>query len=307
MEIAISSFYKYVNIEDVEEFQKRHLGYCKELGIKGKVLVGNEGINGTVSGTQEQVEKYEKALINNKLFRDITFKRSISTEHPFKKTIVRIRDEIVSSGINVNMNNTGIHLSPKELKEALDNGEDLILLDARNNYESKIGRFKGAITPDIEIFRDFPKVAEQIKDLKDKKIVMYCTGGIRCEKASAYLKEKGFKNVYQIKDGILNYIEQYPDSYFEGRCFVFDDRLSVPSGKNTKDITVCEKCHIPSGQYVNCSNAKCNYFYICCEDCWDKSGHTCSKECRGIIETKTAMKDVTMKSKRFNFKDMTNN
>ena len=307
MEIIISSFYKYVTINDVEQFQKEHIEYCKLLGIKGKVLVGEEGINGTVSGTKGQIEQYEKDLLNNQLFNGIMFKRNTADEHPFRKTLVRVRKEIVSSGINVNINNKGHYISPKELKEALDKGEDLILLDARNGYESKIGKFKGAITPDIEIFREFPKVAGQIKDLKNKKIVTYCTGGIRCEKASAYLKENGFSNVYQLHGGILNYIEQFPDSYFEGRCFVFDDRLSVPSGKNTKDITVCEKCHVPSGKYVNCSNAKCNLFYICCEECYEKSGYACSKECRGITESKKPLNQVDMQSKRFNFKSMTNN
>lgn len=285
MEIIVTSFYKYVNIKNPEKFQKEHQEFCNQLCVKGKVLVAEEGINGTVSGTKEQIDSYERELKGNVLFADMTFKRTITEEHPFKKTIVRLRKEIVTSGLNVDMKNVGERITPKELKEMYDKKGDFIILDARNDYESKIGKFHNAITPELEAFRDFKKVARQLTKYKKKKIVMYCTGGIRCEKASAYMKEKGYEKVYHLKDGILNYIEQYPDTYFEGRCFVFDNRLSITSGEKTKDIAVCNKCHVPCGRYINCANIKCDKMFICCEECDNEFRHTCSKTCRGIVQT----------------------
>jgi len=282
MEIIVSSYYKYVNIDNPEFFQKKHQVFCNKLGIKGKILVSKEGINGSISGTLDQISKYENYIHKNILFKDVMFKRNITDEHPFKKTIVRTRDEIVTSRFNVNSKKRGLYISPKKLKHALDNNEEIILLDARNNYESKIGKFKNAITPDIETFRDFKKIIPSIKKYKNKQIVMYCTGGVRCEKASALLIKNGFNNVMQIEGGILNYIEQFPDTYFEGRCFVFDNRLSISTGDKTKDISICELCHIPSGRYINCGNIKCDKLFICCESCDKISKHTCSKRCKII-------------------------
>lgn len=283
MELIVSSFYKYVNIENVDIFQIEHLEYCKALGIKGKILLANEGINGTISGTPEQVEDYENYLNSINCFSDVKFKRTKAQEHPFRKTIVRIRQEVVTSNFNVNIKNTGKHLAPKEVKQILDTEKGVILLDARNDYESNIGKFKDAITPQIKTFKDFKKILPEIDKYKNNKIIMYCTGGIRCEKASALLVENGFKDVNQIDGGIINYMQQYPDTYFEGRCFVFDDRLSIESGEKTKDISLCELCHVPSGRYINCANTKCDKMFICCEYCDTKMNHTCSKPCIATI------------------------
>ena len=278
MEIVVSSFYKYIEIKDPIKFQESHLKYCKDLGIKGKILLAEEGINGTISGTEEQIRKYKKDFKKNKLFKDVIFKDTISDSHPFKKTLVRIRNEIVSSGLNVNMKNKADYISPEELNKLIEK-EEVVLLDARNNYESKIGKFKNAITPDIETFRDFKKVPKLISKLKDKTIVTYCTGGIRCEKASAFLKASSFNNVLQLHGGIIEYINEFPDKHFEGRCFVFDNRLSIPSGNKTKDITICEICHVPCGRYINCANKKCDNLFVCCEECDIKLKHACSKKC----------------------------
>ena len=280
MEIIATSFYKYVNVKYPENFQRRHFGFCNKLGIKGKILVSKEGINGAISGTREQVEKYKREIIKNKLFKGIVFNDSYASEYPFKKTIVRVRKEIVTSGLKVNLRNKGKYISPAELNKLIESNDDFILVDARNNYESKIGKFKGAITPNIETFREFKSIINDLNKFKDKKIVTYCTGGVRCEKASAFLRENGLTNVFQLGGGIINYINQFPDEYFEGRCFVFDDRLSIQTGRNTKDITICELCHIPSGRYINCANKKCDNLFICCEECDVKLKHTCSKKCR---------------------------
>ncbi|MEK6937333.1 MAG: rhodanese-related sulfurtransferase [Nanoarchaeota archaeon] len=278
--MIVSSFYKYVEIKNPEKFQIEQLDFCKKLGVKGKVLVSKEGVNGSISGTEEQIKEYKKELTRNKLFKDLKFKDTISEEHPFRKTIVRVRKEIVSSGLKIELRNKGKYISPEELNNLIESNEDFILLDARNNYESKIGKFRNALTPDIETFKEFRKAAKELNNFKGKKIVTYCTGGVRCEKASAFLKENGFSNVFQLEGGIINYINQFPDRHFQGRCFVFDDRLSIPTGKNTKDITICELCHVPSGRYINCANKKCDNLFVCCEDCDLKFKHYCSKNCR---------------------------
>lgn len=280
-EIIVSSFYKYVDLENPEKFQKEHQEFCTNLGIKGKILVAEEGINGTVSGTKKQIEKYEKEILNNKVFEDIKFKRTKTNEHPFGKTIVRLRKEIVTSRFDVNTKKVGKYISPSELKRMYDNKEDFVIIDARNNYESKIGKFKNAITPKIETFREFPKIIRGLKQYKTKKVIMYCTGGVRCEKASALLIKEGFWDVSQLKDGILNYTEQYPNTYFEGRCFVFDNRLSIGS-ENTKDISLCEKCHTPCGEYTNCKNKKCDKLFICCNKCRKQFKNTCSGKCKKL-------------------------
>lgn len=280
--IVISSFYKYVKIDNPEQFQKEHLEYCKKLEIKGKILVSSEGINGTISSDEDKIKKYEKRLNSLKFFSSIKFKHTKSENHPFKKIIVRIRKEIVTSGLDVNIKNSGKHISPKKLKKMLDNNEEVFMLDVRNNYESKIGKFKNAITPNINNFRQFKDIINDLKKFKYKKIIMYCTGGIRCEKSSAYLIEKGFKDVNQIDGGIINFIQNFPDTYFEGRCFVFDDRLSIPTGKKTKDLSFCELCHIPSGRYINCKNISCDRMFICCEECDMNYKHFCSKACNKI-------------------------
>ena len=277
--MIISSFYKYTKLSNPNLFRDKHQKYCNFLKIKGKILIAKEGINGTISGTKKQIQNYEKNLKKNKLFKDIKFKHTISKIHPFKKTIVRVRKEIVTSGLKVNLNKKAEYVSPKELNNIIDKQKDIILLDARNNYESKIGKFKNALTPNIETFKQFKKIKKDLLKFKNKKIITYCTGGVRCEKASAFLKENGFKNVFQLEGGILNYINQFPDKHFEGRCFVFDNRMSIPSGENSKEISLCEICHVPSGRYVNCVNMKCDKMFISCVDCSKKLKSFCSKKC----------------------------
>ncbi len=282
--LTVISFYKYVNLRKIKSFRREHQDFCDKLGVKGKVLVSKEGINGSVSGTNEQITKYKRKIKSYNEFKNITFKDATTTEHPFKKTIVRIRPEIVASNFNINLKYAGSYIASKELKKMYENKEDFIILDARNDYEWKIGKFKNAITLSMDIFKDFPKKIQMLEKFKKKKIIMYCTGGVRCEKASAVLRQKGFEDVNQLKDGIIKFIEEYPDTYFEGRCFVFDDRLSVPSGKNTKEIALCEKCHIPYGEYKNCTNKKCDRLYLMCNSCREQYENMCSKRCRSAVK-----------------------
>ena len=277
---VVTSFYKYIKIENPAEFQRKTLEFCLSIGLKGRILLGEEGINGSVYGTRETVEKYKSELRKNPLFSDIEFKEQISEKIAFRKMFVRIRKEVVNSGIQVDLKNTATFIEPSKLKEWLDNHENIVLVDMRNDYEAKIGKFKNAVTLSMKNFRELPNAVKEIENFKNKKIVTYCTGGIRCEKASAFLKENGFGNVYQLKGGILKFGEEYPDTYWEGKCFVFDDRIAIGLNKNNKEpLTECEWCGKKCDDYLNCHNLDCDKLFICCEECMEKYNKSCSEEC----------------------------
>ena len=278
-------FYKYVTIANPEEFVAEHLQFCKKLGIKGRILVASEGINGAVSGTEEQIDAYIEGAHQYKFLKDMIFKSSYSEGHIFQKMHVRLRNEIcalkLEDDVDPNME-TGKYLPPEELHKWYENNEDFIIVDTRNNYEWEVGKFKNARVIDIEYFRDFPKGVDDIEDLKDKKVVAYCTGGIRCEKASAYLIKRGFKDVYQLEGGILNYAAQTNGRHWEGKCFMFDDRLVVPINHTEEDkvISQCSHCQQSSDRYMNCPNIDCNKLYICCEACDEEKGGFCCESCQ---------------------------
>ena len=283
-EIHILLFYKYTDIDNTKKYKEELLDICNRIGLKGRILLANEGINGIVSGYKEQIENFKKELIKDKRFNDIEFKEDIGTEYPFKKMQVKIKNEIIKFQQNVDVKNTGKHLTPEEFIKIYENegdkiGKDIFILDARNNYESNVGKFKGAITPNIEKFTEFAKVVNGLEHLKDKKIVMYCTGGIRCEKASAYLKEKGFKDVSQLRGGILSFGKKFPDSVWDGTCFVFDKRMISNINSKNDNIMNCKICTRPCYYYNNCNNHPCNIFCSLCPECNEKYLGCCSKEC----------------------------
>jgi len=277
--IHIILFYKFTPIEDPEEFSKQHLKYCKQMGLLGKVLVAKEGINGSLSGSKDQIESYKDYLKLLQHFSDVSFKKELSTFHPFKKMVVRVKKEIIRMDHDLDLDKTGKYITPKELIELYSGDEQFIVLDTRNNYESEVGRFKGAITLDIDSFRDFPKALEALKDKKNKKIITYCTGGIRCEKATAYMVAQGFEDVYQLKDGILNFCKEYPNTLWEGKCFVFDQRLLSHVDPDSKIISNCSVCEDKSDRYVNCKYPDCDDLIVLCEKCGDRLNECCSEEC----------------------------
>ena len=280
-DIHILLFYKFVKIKNPKEFAEKHLEFCQNIGIRGRILVATEGINGSISGSKEQIKSYKNNLERNNLFKDIVFKENIGKEHPFRRMRVIVRDEIVSIKSDVDLNNKGKYLNQKEFLEIYEkDNEDVVILDTRNYYEYKVGHFKNAIHLDIKTFREFPEAIEKIKDKKDKKIVMYCTGGIRCEKASALMKSRGFKDVYQLKDGIINFCKEYPDTVWEGKCFVFDKRLVISTNKKDQNpISNCFVCGNSSDLYRNCRNLKCDKLFIECIGCQEKMSGCCSKQC----------------------------
>jgi UPF0176 protein len=281
-------YYKYVEIADPAEFQKQHMQLMLDLGLKGKVLVAHEGINGCITGTEEATEQYKAALWSDARFADMEFKEGLTSEHGFKKTIVRVRSEIVTSKTTVNLHNKAPYIEPSELKTLLENNEEVILLDARNNYESAIGKFKNALTPDIPVFREFNEYVDTLEHLKDKPIVTYCTGGIRCEKASAVLKEKGFSNVRQLHGGIIRYGEEVGNEHWEGKCFVFDTRgaINIDPAKQSEPIAKCHVCNVPADKYYNCRLVTCDKRFIACAACEEKLERHCSKNCKNVHSKK---------------------
>ncbi|RPI70117.1 MAG: rhodanese-related sulfurtransferase [Ignavibacteriales bacterium] len=278
----VLSFYKYVDIENPEEFVKEHLKWCISNELKGKVYIAREGISGSIFGVKEKTDLYKSHLTSYKIFEDIWFKETDTGEIAYPKMHVRIKNEIVNSGLNVNQRNGGKRLSPEELLKFYEEGKDFVIVDARNWYESRIGRFKNAIAPDITHFREWPEVVESLKEFKEKTVVTYCTGGIRCEKASAYMVKEGFNNVYQLDGGILNFINKYPDTYWHGSMFVFDDRKVIePNTKEELKYTAeCEFCGRATSYYINCHNQTCDRIIIICHDCKIDNDYCCSDECR---------------------------
>ena len=278
-QILVASFYKYAVIECPDSLKKEQIELCTSLNLKGRILIGNEGINGSISGTMDEVRKFQEILLKDILFHGMDFKEQAAEKHAFNRLYISIRKEVVHFGTDAKLGNKADYIQPEQLNELIEGDHDIILLDVRNNYETRIGKFKNAITLDIRNFRDFPKAVSNLAYLKEKRIVTYCTGGIRCEKASAYLKEQNFKNVLQLQGGILNYGKSFPHGYFEGECFVFDDRLSIPLGKESEPLNECVWCKVKTGKYINCHNIDCDLLFVCCENCLHERNASCSGKC----------------------------
>lgn len=279
-------YYQYVTIENPEEFTQEHLTFCQDLGLKGRILISSEGINGTVSGTIEQTDKYMDAMKEDIRFADMIFKIDEADQHAFKKMHVRHREELVTLRLEDDVNPkeiTGKYLNPKEFFEAMQK-EDTVVIDARNDYEYDLGHFRNAIRPDIETFRDLPDwVRNHKQELEGKKILTYCTGGIRCEKFSGWLKKEGFEDVSQLHGGIVTYGKdpEVQGENWDGQLYVFDERISVPV--NQKEHVVVGKDHFtgePCERYVNCANPECNKKILTSEESEHKYLRACSHGCR---------------------------
>ena len=284
------SFYAYAKIENPQQFRNDLFIAWNALDALGRTYVAKEGINAQMSVPAENIEAFRETLEAYDFMKNIRLNVAVEhDDHSFLKLTVKVRDKIVADGLNdetFDVTNIGVHLKAKEFNQILEN-PDTIVVDFRNHYESEIGHFKGAITPDVETFREsLPIINEQLKDHKeDKNLVMYCTGGIRCEKASAYFKHQGFKNVYQLEGGIINYAKQIKEegleSKFIGKNFVFDHRLGE---RITDDIvSQCHQCGKPCDNHTNCENEGCHLLFIQCDDCKAIMENCCSIECQETI------------------------
>jgi UPF0176 protein len=278
-------YYCYATIANGEQFAADHLKFCKSLGLTGRIIVADEGLNGTVSGTEEACKTYMDTLHADERFAGIDFKIDVVEEPSFVKLHCRYKSEIVHSGLrDPNIINpqkqTGKHLDPKEFL-AMKDRDDVVVLDVRSNYEHSLGKFKNAVTLDIENFRDFPTMINELAQYKDKKILTYCTGGIKCEKASALLLHEGFKDVYQLHGGIIKYGKEAGGQDFEGKCYVFDNRLSVDvNSVNPVVISTCRNCGKTTPKMINCANPECNEHFTQCDECGTKMEGCCSDACQ---------------------------
>lgn len=283
MKYNVLLYYCYSKIENPEEYREQHHLFCLEHNLKGRIIIAEEGLNGTVSGAPEDTQAYMDYIHGDGRFDHCEFKIDQSDEHAFAKLHVRVKPEIVHSSLHhIDPNvKTGAYVEPEEFKQILkEESDDVVILDVRSNYEHEVGRFKNAVTLDIDNFRDFPAKVGELEQYKDKKVITYCTGGIKCEKASAYLLEQGFDNVHQLHGGIIKYGLEADGEDFEGKCYVFDNR--VVHEVNTVNPTVVSKCYVtgePSDRMVNCANPHCNIHVPMSEEGAKIYNGCCSEEC----------------------------
>lgn len=281
------SFYRYVTISDPVALRNRLFSDWSELGVLGRVYLANEGINAQISVPAERMTDFRAHLDSIPEFAGVPFKFAVVEGQSFVKLHIRVRKQIVADGLksqDYDLSNVGRHLTPAEFNESLTQ-PDTVVVDMRNHYESRIGHFKGAVLPDADTFRDeLPMVREHLQGQEKKKILLYCTGGIRCEKASAYLKHHGFTDVNQLYGGVIQYAhavrEQGLPNHFVGKNFVFDDRLSERISDDV--VSTCDHCGQPSDHQINCANDMCHVLFIQCEQCAKTLDGCCSQACLEI-------------------------
>jgi UPF0176 protein len=277
-------FYAFTPLADPEAVHQWQRVLCESLGICGRIIISPHGINGTVGGPMADIKKYVRATRRYAPFKGIDFKWSEGSGQDFPRLSIKVRSELVAFGVpdeievdGHGVRNGGIHLTPEEVDALVAaRGSEVVFFDGRNAFEAAIGKFKDAIVPDIRTTHDFIKEIESGKydDLKDRPIVTYCTGGIRCEILSVLMKNRGFSEVYQIDGGIVRYGESRgDDALWQGSLFIFDERMTMQFSDHATMISTCEQCGTPSDRYVNCVNLACRALVICCEPC--ESGLEC--------------------------------
>ena len=279
--------YRFVDLPDRDELRQPFRDICSKLNLKGTILLSHEGINFFLAGLHESINSFIAYIEQDSRFRDITLKRSLTKYQPFNRMNVRLKKEIISIGLDhiKPAEFTGEEITPVDFKQLLDDGKEVLVLDTRNDYECRIGTFENAMELDIKSFRDFPRAISELSDeYKDTPVVMFCTGGIRCEKASTFLKHKGFKNVYQLNGGIIEYTRQVKEkgltSKFIGKNFVFDHRKSESISSDV--ISNCHQCGEKWDNHVNCANEACHLLFIQCKKCASLYDDCCSAECQKI-------------------------
>lgn len=281
-------YYKFIPVKDPEAVRLWQASLCEKLNLKGRILLAEHGINGTVGGDLRDLKAYIKQTRTYPAFKDIVFKWSEGSREDFPRLSVKVRPEIVTFGVadRIKVNEKGVvgggkHLKPAQVHKLVKERDGVVFFDGRNAYEAAVGRFKDAVVPDVRHTRDFAQELKNPKydDLKNKPVVTYCTGGIRCEVLSMLMKEEGFEEVYQIDGGIAKYGEQYgDDGLWEGSLYVFDDRMGATFSDKAADIGICSHCGGKTSNYENCADKSCNDLVLICEDCVPSrkycAGHT---------------------------------
>jgi UPF0176 protein len=287
-------YYKFTPLSDPEAIRLWQRTLCESLNLKGRILISGHGINGTVGGEMDDLKAYIKQTKQLTGFKDTKFKWSDGSRDHFPKLSIKVRDEIVSFGVKDELKvdetgvvNAGKHLKPTEVNELVNRyGDDVVFFDGRNAYEAAVGRFKDAVVPDTRTTHDFISELDsgRYDDIKSKKVVTYCTGGIRCEVLSSLMKNRGFEDVYQIDGGIVKYGEEFADDgLWEGSLYVFDDRMGLKFSDKAKDIGTCIHCGNKTSNYENCALNSCNDLVLICETCKQDSAklyHTA--ECQSL-------------------------
>lgn len=288
MKYEVLLYYKYVTVDDPKALRDSQKALCEQLGLKGRIIVAHNGINGTLEGPREKTEAYIQKMNQDNRFADIVYKRSEGTGKAMPRLQVKVRKDLVSDktmewGVDPRKV-TGKYLKAEELHEWIRSGKKFYIMDMRNDFEYRSGHFEGSILPKIETFRDLPKALPELKKYDDRPIVTVCTGGIRCERASGLLIKYGFKDVYQLQDGIVTYMEKYPNEDFKGKLYVFDNRILMGFETDNPQHEIlgrCAACGKKSEHYINCSNDTCHRHLIVCEDCLHPDGTiTCPQGCR---------------------------
>jgi UPF0176 protein len=271
-------YYKFVPVADPAMTVRWQKELCARLGLRGRIIVSPHGINGTLGGDIESLREYKREMNRSVIFKGITYKWSDGTGDEFPRLSVRVRPELVAfnAADQIQVDERGVvgggtHLKPEQVHKLVEErGNDVVFFDGRNAYEAAVGKFKNAVVPDTKTTHDFVKELDSDKynDIKDKPVVTYCTGGVRCEILSVLMKQRGFKEVYQIDGGIVKYGEQYgDDGLWEGALHIFDDRLSHRFSDKSKDIGQCVHCQGTTSRYINCDNVACNRLVLVCENC----------------------------------------
>ena len=275
-------YYKFVPVSDPNITMRWQKELCARLGLKGRIIISEHGINGTLGGGIENLREYKREMNRSVLFKGIMYKWSDGNGEEFPKLSVKVRDELVafkaSDELEIDENgvkNGGVHLKPEALHKLIEErGDEVIFFDGRNAYEAQVGKFKDAVIPSVKTTPDFLKELEDPKydSIKDRPIVTYCTGGIRCEILSVLMKNRGFKEVYQIDGGIVKYGEKYgDDGLWEGTLYIFDGRMSHKFSSKAKDIGKCIHCGDKTSRFINCADKSCNKLKLVCEDCTTKT------------------------------------
>ncbi len=300
------SFYRYCRIEEPVGFRNDFYQKLAETGVLGRVYVAREGVNGQVSVPVEKLDDFRAALDVYPFLKNLRLNLAREDDgRSFFLLDVKVRKKIVADGIDdprFDPSDMGRHLSAADFNEITARPET-VLVDMRNHYESEVGHFAGAVLPPAETFREeLPMVVEMLSEFKDRPVVMYCTGGIRCEKASAWLKFNGFENVFQLDGGIIEYDRQVRElgleNKFRGKNFVFDSRLGERIGPEI--VSTCHQCGQPSDSHRNCANDPCHLLFIQCDECFEKMRGCCSAECREFLKLPAEERKVLQKTRRFN-------
>ena len=281
-------FYRYIPIEDPLTVKAAVISLCEKYQLTGRIIVAEEGVNATLEGTTPNTEGFLQEFLADERWADVQIKKSASRGKSFPKLVVKVRREIVGTGFSREEADptirTAPHISPEELRRWYEKQDDFVVVDMRNSYEFASGHFKNAVDPGISASRHLPLAMRKIKHLKDTKVLAVCTGGVRCEKMSAYLLSKGFSNVYQLEGGIHSYMEKYPGKDFQGTLYTFDGRQTMHFGGEREIIGKCHLCGDATERYADCANDTCHTHFLACNSCRDSADRAyCSELCKSAL------------------------